>query len=157
MHLTVFPYIYFRTNSIYWLHRLYSTCCVNFCFHYLSLRFFHSFVRSLIPILIISAISIQEFADICESLNWGYDYYSSYWSNGYYSLTDPFKNWSWKCTDGVNSTGQEEATQFQFQGRAHQVMGARCQKGLWLWHTYGIDLTQEYKSPVSYHQWQAQP
>lgn len=43
---------------------------------YLSLKFFHIFVYSVISIPIVSAISLQEPADIIESLHWCYDFYS---------------------------------------------------------------------------------
>lgn len=47
-------------------------------------KFFHLFEHFLTSILIVSEVSIQEFAKICDFLYWGDDDYS---------VSDKFKNW----------------------------------------------------------------
>lgn len=66
----------------------------------------HFFVHSLTSILMVLSISLQEFAEIYESLYWGYDYYFLYWGDDGYSLTDKFKF----CNRKVARNAQKAST-----------------------------------------------
>lgn len=69
-----------------------------------------SAVRAMIEVFLLliqsHTVSVQEYTDIWESLWWWYDYYSLYWDDYSYFLTDKFKNCreksSWKCTGRID-------------------------------------------------------